>query len=106
MAAIGGSLERLVKKDKLTADARSAALARVTGTTDYALLAAADLVIEAATENLELKLKILQTGRRDRRRRTRSSRPTRRRSRSRTLAAVDAAARARSSACISSIRCR
>jgi len=60
VAAIGGSLERLVKKDKLTADARSAALARVSGTTDYAALAGVGLVIEAATENLELKLKILR----------------------------------------------
>jgi 3-hydroxybutyryl-CoA dehydrogenase len=60
VAAIGGSLERLVKKEKLTADAKAQALARVTGTTDYAALASVDLVIEAATENLELKLKILR----------------------------------------------
>ncbi|MDP1790501.1 MAG: 3-hydroxyacyl-CoA dehydrogenase NAD-binding domain-containing protein, partial [Methylibium sp.] len=38
----------------------AAALARVQGTTDYAALAGADLVIEAATENLDLKLRILQ----------------------------------------------
>jgi len=60
VAAIGGSLDRLVKKDKLTADARAAALAHVTGTTDYGALAGAGLVIEAATENLELKLEILR----------------------------------------------
>ena len=60
LATLGKSLERLVKKDKLTVAASAAALARVQGTTDYAALAGADLVIEAATENLALKLRILQ----------------------------------------------
>jgi 3-hydroxybutyryl-CoA dehydrogenase len=60
VATIGGSLDRLVKKDKLTADARAQALARVKTGTDYALLKAADLVIEAATERVELKLDILK----------------------------------------------
>jgi 3-hydroxybutyryl-CoA dehydrogenase len=60
VAAIDGSLERLVRKEKLSADAKAQAQARVTGTTDYAALALVDLVIEAATENLELKLKILR----------------------------------------------
>jgi len=59
-ATIAGSLERLVKKEKLTAAAKDAALARVTGTTDYGQLAGVDLVIEAATENEELKYKILK----------------------------------------------
>jgi len=59
-AAIDGSLERLAKKDKITADARVAALARVRGTTVYDDLAQADLIVEAATENLELKLRILR----------------------------------------------
>ena len=60
LAAIDTSLERLEKKEKITGDARKAALARVAGTTDYAKLAAAQLVVEAATENLELKLRILK----------------------------------------------
>ena len=59
-AAIGGSLERLQKKDKITADARVAALARIRGSTDYAALSGASLIVEAATENLELKLRILK----------------------------------------------
>jgi 3-hydroxybutyryl-CoA dehydrogenase len=59
-AAIGTSLERLVKKQKLGAAEREAALSRVSSTTDYHALAACDLVIEAATENLELKLRILR----------------------------------------------
>jgi len=54
------SLDRLVKKEKLTAEARDAALANVSGSTDYAALVTADLVVEAATENLELKLKVLR----------------------------------------------
>jgi 3-hydroxybutyryl-CoA dehydrogenase len=60
VATIASSLERLQKKDKITADARTAALARVRGSTDYAGLADCRLVIEAATENLELKLRILK----------------------------------------------
>ena len=59
-ATLAGSLERLVKKEKLTAEAKDAALARVAGTTDYGRLAEVDLVIEAATENEELKYKILK----------------------------------------------
>ena len=57
---LSGSLDRLVKKDKLTAADKSAAVARVKGSTDYAALQGVDLVIEAATENLELKLRILK----------------------------------------------
>jgi 3-hydroxybutyryl-CoA dehydrogenase len=60
MGALGGSLERLVKKDKLKAAERDAVLARLRTTTDYSQLSAADLVIEAATENLEIKRGILQ----------------------------------------------
>ncbi|WP_298371558.1 3-hydroxybutyryl-CoA dehydrogenase [Azospirillum sp.] len=60
LKTIGGSLDRLVKKDKMTVEARDAALARITATTDKAALAACDLVIEAATENEALKLKILK----------------------------------------------
>ena len=60
LGAIGASLERLQRKDKITAVAREAALARVTATTDYDALSGAGLVIEAATENLELKLRILK----------------------------------------------
>jgi 3-hydroxybutyryl-CoA dehydrogenase len=60
VGAIGGSLERLLKKDKLKPAERDAVLARVRTTTDYSQLSAADLVIEAATENLEIKRGILQ----------------------------------------------
>jgi 3-hydroxybutyryl-CoA dehydrogenase len=59
-SAIAASLDRLVKKDKLTAAAKTEALARVRGGTDYALLKDADFVIEAATERIDLKLEILR----------------------------------------------
>jgi 3-hydroxybutyryl-CoA dehydrogenase len=60
MAALGTSLDRLVKKEKMSAADSAAARARIHGTTRYADLAAADLVIEAATENLEIKRKIMR----------------------------------------------
>ena len=60
VAAIDGSLERLQKKDRISGDARAAALRRVRGSTDYGELGGADVVIEAATESLDLKLRILR----------------------------------------------
>ncbi|MCX5543770.1 3-hydroxybutyryl-CoA dehydrogenase [Paraburkholderia sp. CNPSo 3076] len=60
LAALKGSLDRLIAKDKLDAAACDAALARIETSTDYQRLGAAGLIIEAATENLELKLRILK----------------------------------------------
>jgi 3-hydroxybutyryl-CoA dehydrogenase len=60
LATIAGSLDRLVKKDKLSAADKAATLARIKGSTTYDELKTCDLIIEAATENLELKLKILR----------------------------------------------
>ncbi len=57
---IDGSLERLVKREKLSADDKAGAIGRVRTTTNIADLAGADLVIEAATENLALKLEIFK----------------------------------------------
>ena len=57
---VGASLDRLVKKDKLGATDKAAVLARIRGTTRHAELAAVQLVIEAATENEALKLRILE----------------------------------------------
>ena len=59
LATIAGSFDRLIKKDKLTAEQKAAALARIKPSTSYADLKAAQLVIEAATENEALKIKIL-----------------------------------------------
>jgi 3-hydroxybutyryl-CoA dehydrogenase len=60
LATIAGSLERLQKKDKIAAADREAALKRISGTTRYDALSPCDLVIEAATENEELKVRILR----------------------------------------------
>ncbi|MBY0466736.1 MAG: 3-hydroxybutyryl-CoA dehydrogenase [Burkholderiales bacterium] len=60
IATVSGSLDRLVKKEKITADDKAAALALIQGSTSYDDLKASDLVIEAATENEALKVKILQ----------------------------------------------
>ena len=60
IATVSGSLDRLVKKEKITADAKAAALARIKGSTQYADLTSAQLVIEAATENYDLKVKIVK----------------------------------------------
>jgi 3-hydroxybutyryl-CoA dehydrogenase len=60
LATVGSSLERLVKKEKMSAADREAALGRILGTSDKTKLATCDLVIEAATENEDLKLKILK----------------------------------------------
>ena len=60
IASVAGSLERLVKKEKLTTADKDAALARIQCSTRYDDLTSAQLVIEAATENFDLKVKILK----------------------------------------------
>ncbi len=60
VATVAASLDRLIKKEKISAADKDAALARIQGSTRYEDLQKADLVIEAATENHALKLKILQ----------------------------------------------
>ena len=57
-ATVSGSLDRLVKKEKLTAEQKAQALGRIRTATDLTAGKDCQLVIEAATENLELKLKI------------------------------------------------
>ena len=60
IATVTGSLERLLKKEKITVADKDAALARIKGSTSYDDLKSAQLVIEAATENFDLKVKILK----------------------------------------------
>jgi len=60
LATVAASLDRLIKKEKISEADKAAALGRITTSTDYAALAGAQLVIEAATENEGLKVKILQ----------------------------------------------
>jgi len=54
-AAIRKSLDKLVEKGKLDAAARQGALDRLTFTTDLGDLSEYDLIVEAITEDLELK---------------------------------------------------
>ena len=60
LATIAGSLDRLIKKEKITAADKDQALSLIQGSTSYDDLKQAQLVIEAATENEALKVKILQ----------------------------------------------
>lgn len=55
---ISGSLDRLIKKEKITADDKQKVLSRVSTTTSLESLANVDIVIEAATENEALKLEL------------------------------------------------
>lgn len=56
--AIDKSLQRLVSKQKLNAGDKDALLARIRTTTRLDDIAGCDVVVEAATENVDLKLKI------------------------------------------------
>ena len=58
LATISSSLDRLIKKEKMSEAEKTAVLARITTSTELASLSDCDLIVEAATENLELKLKI------------------------------------------------
>ncbi|MBS7776528.1 3-hydroxybutyryl-CoA dehydrogenase [Acidovorax sp. CCYZU-2555] len=60
LATVSGSLDRLIKKEKISEADKAAALARIKTSTRYEDLQAAQIVIEAATENFALKVKILQ----------------------------------------------
>jgi len=60
VAGIDKALARLVSRDKITPDQATAALARITPVADYAPMADADLIIEAATEREEIKRKIFE----------------------------------------------
>jgi 3-hydroxybutyryl-CoA dehydrogenase len=59
-AIIEKNLARQVKKERITADMASVALSRVQTDTDNAFLGEAQMVIEAATENAELKGRIFE----------------------------------------------
>ncbi|MDQ0150630.1 3-hydroxybutyryl-CoA dehydrogenase [Eubacterium multiforme] len=58
LAGINKSLSRLVTKGKMTEEAKEEILGRLSGTTDMALAADCDLVIEAAVENMKIKKEI------------------------------------------------
>lgn len=60
VATVGKNLDRQVAKETLTQEQKLAALDKIRTSTDYSNLQNVQLVIEAATENLELKLRVLQ----------------------------------------------
>lgn len=61
LAGIGKILERNVAKGKMTGEERDAVLSRIRPSTSLDDGAAADFIVEAATENLEIKTRIFQT---------------------------------------------
>jgi len=61
LATIGKNMDRQVSKGSLSEEAKQEALARITTFTDLpAAVKDADLVVEAATENIDLKLSIFR----------------------------------------------
>jgi 3-hydroxybutyryl-CoA dehydrogenase len=60
ITTIDGRLEKLVVKEKISAEDRTAATDRLTGTTELADLAGCQIVIEAVVEDLEAKNEIWQ----------------------------------------------
>jgi len=60
LATISGNLARQVASDKISSEDSDAALARIHAAGNLSTMADADLVIEAASENEEIKLAILR----------------------------------------------
>ena len=60
VGAISASLARMVNKEKLTQSEADQALARIQQTTDMAAMAAVDIVVEAASEDEEIKKNIFR----------------------------------------------
>ena len=59
LTTIQSSLDRLIKKEKISENEKDQAMARIKGSTDYNDLKGLHMVIEAATENFAIKVKIL-----------------------------------------------
>ncbi|HET6228800.1 MAG TPA: 3-hydroxybutyryl-CoA dehydrogenase [Longimicrobiaceae bacterium] len=60
LKTIGGNMDRQIKKGALAEADRDAALGRIASATDLSSAGAADLVVEAATENRDLKFRIFE----------------------------------------------
>jgi len=61
LATIDKNLSRLVAKERISENEKKETLGRLVTSTDFnASVAGADLVVEAATENIDLKLKIFK----------------------------------------------
>ncbi|KVF79241.1 3-hydroxybutyryl-CoA dehydrogenase [Burkholderia sp. FL-7-2-10-S1-D7] len=61
LSTISKSLDRLVQREKMGAEEKSAALGRIKTTMTYSDLSSASIVIEVATENADIKQKILKS---------------------------------------------
>ena len=60
LETIAASMDRMIKKEKITAEQKARALAAIAAERDVQAVAGCDLVIEAATENEALKLDIFR----------------------------------------------
>lgn len=60
VATIGKSFDRMIKKEKITEDDKKAALGRIKTSTDLKVAGDSQLVIEAVTEKLGVKLEIFK----------------------------------------------
>ncbi len=60
LSTITGSLDRLIKKGTMTEDQKKQVIGRIKTSVGTAALKDADFIVEAATENIDLKLKIFQ----------------------------------------------
>src|SRR5688500_13081625 len=60
MATIANSCDRLMKKDLMTEGQKKELLGRIQTSTDMQSFKDCDVIIEAATENVDLKLKIFK----------------------------------------------
>ncbi|MFQ5499478.1 MAG: 3-hydroxybutyryl-CoA dehydrogenase [Candidatus Zixiibacteriota bacterium] len=60
VAMIGKSLDRQVRKDRISEEDKLAALARITPSTDLGAATDSQLVVEAVTENIDVKLSIFK----------------------------------------------
>ena len=60
LGTISGSCDRLVKKAVITEEQKKSILSKITTSTKMIELADCDFVVEAATENIDLKLKIFR----------------------------------------------
>jgi 3-hydroxybutyryl-CoA dehydrogenase len=60
LGTIAGSCDRLIKKTTMTEDQKKSLLSKITTTSTMKDLSNCDFVVEAATENIELKLKIFR----------------------------------------------
>lgn len=55
---VAASCDRLIKKEKMTEAEKTALLGRIKTSTEMSALSSCDVIVEAATENVDLKLKI------------------------------------------------